>query len=1107
MIGHVDLQLTFGTTLATLLFCATIATSSCCVADESAPVAELTPLLPTGFTPKTFSLPAGFSANLVAGPPLVTHPTMGCFDDTGRLFVCNNAGVNMSAEELEQHLPNSINMLEDLDADGVFDRTTVFADKMTFPMGAAWHAGALYVASPPNIWRLQDTTGDGVADKREIVVDKFGYNGNAASIHGCFFSPDGRLFWCDGYHGHEFKDKDGNVTSSRTGSYIFSCWPDGSDVRIHCGGGMDNPVEVDFTEEGDVIGTVNIMYSRPRVDCLVHWQYGGAYPHREAFLEEWPITGKLLGPIHRFGHVAVSGTTRYRSGAINEQWRNNFFVTQFNLGKVVRVELERSGSTYSATERQFLSCNNRDFHPTDIIEDADGSLLVIDTGGWFYRGCPTSQIAKPDVLGGIYRIRRDDMPSLPDPRGNRIDWATRADAELMQHLGDARYAVREKAIQECVQRGEPIIHLLGSQISAADSVPKRSAIWAVTRMIGHGGQHSQSDETPKASSTERPASANARIQKTKAVLSKSALANAQTAIRNALEDPDSAIRQMACHALAINPDPAAVGPLTKAAADSSAAVRREAFTALGRAAEEETLGWLFAIVTSPQSTVQPDREERHALSYAMLETGIRQGQVPSSLVTDRLLNSPEELIVLNQLFTDGVGSEQLRACIEAGKPDVLLAALDIIRVRNAKQALTEQQLNLVMAAATQRAKKMLADKSVQTDPDLLRALLRISGDAAAISRDIAAALRQQLDSPESIVALLNLISNLPPGSDSELQNAINEMLNSSNVEWRAAAIYAAGAYDLSHFAPRLHLIATAGTQPATVRLAAINVLASDRATFLKYEIFDQLVKLATNGTIEEQTNATRLLSTASLNTDQLNNVAVLMNNTGPQQLNDLVPLFRRGLTLEQASAFLNHLENARSLNSVPMIEVSEVVKSFPAELHERANALLDKMKDAEQAKLLTLDSLIGQLKSGDAVRGREVFFSEKAKCATCHVVGKNAANEPPGKRIGPDLTTIGANRTPQDLLESIIFPSATIVRQYEPYTLVTTKGRTVSGLVIKDTSDEVTIQQSTGDPITIVRSDIEELVPSTVSIMPKGLDEQLSGQQIADMVAWLQTLR
>ncbi len=165
------------------------------------------------------------------------------------------------------------------------------------------------------------------------------------------------------------------------------------------------------------------------------------------------------------------------------------------------------------------------------------------------------------------------------------------------------------------------------------------------------------------------------------------------------------------------------------------------------------------------------------------------------------------------------------------------------------------------------------------------------------------------------------------------------------------------------------------------------------------------------------------------------------------------------------------------------------------------------MQAAEQQKLLKLDAVVGLLRNGDPAAGREVFFSEKAKCATCHVVGTKDSGDLLGKRVGPDLTTIGASRAPKDLLESILFPSSTIVRQYEPYTLVTTSGRSFSGLVIKDTAEEITIQQSTGDPVTVARGDVEELVPSTVSIMPKGLDETLTPQQIADMVAWLQTLK
>ena len=58
-----------------------------------------------------------------------------------------------------------------------------------------------------------------------------------------------------------------------------------------------------------------------------------------------------------------------------------------------------------------------DFHPTDVLEDADGSLLVVDTGGWYKLCCPTSQLEKPDVLGAIYRVRKAGTHAVARSRG------------------------------------------------------------------------------------------------------------------------------------------------------------------------------------------------------------------------------------------------------------------------------------------------------------------------------------------------------------------------------------------------------------------------------------------------------------------------------------------------------------------------------------------------------------------------------------------------------------------------------------------------------------------------------------------------------------------
>ena len=96
-------------------------------------------------------------------------------------------------------------------------------------------------------------------------------------------------------------------------------------------------------------------------------------------------------------------------------------------------------------DEDFVVSSNLDFHPTDVLEDADGSLLVVDTGGWYKLCCPTSQLHKPDVLGAIYRVRRKDAPRPEDPRGLRLAWSKLTAGELAVLLDDPRPAVRRRA--------------------------------------------------------------------------------------------------------------------------------------------------------------------------------------------------------------------------------------------------------------------------------------------------------------------------------------------------------------------------------------------------------------------------------------------------------------------------------------------------------------------------------------------------------------------------------------------------------------------------------------------------------------------------------------
>ncbi|UUO04935.1 c-type cytochrome [Blastopirellula sp. J2-11] len=368
-------------------------------------------LLGADATTPLLQVPDGYTVEIAAPSSLIAHPLMADFDEQGRLYVAANSGQNLPRAELEKQLPNFVQRLEDVDGDGVFDKVTMFADKLTFPQGCLWHAGSLYVASSGAIWKFTDTNEDGVADQRVKLVGDFGYTGNAADIHGPFLGPEGRLYWCEGRHGHEIKDSAGALISKGKAARIFSSRLDGSDVQTYCAGGMDNPVEIIFTPAGEMLGTVNLMYARPRGDCLVHWQPGGVYPRTdfaEGLESEFIRTGDLLPEVHNFGHVAVSGLCR------NPARDNSLFITQFNTNRIVRVDLQPSGSTLAVRNLEdFVVSTSEDFHPTDVLPAADGSLLVIDTGGWFRIGCPQSESAKPDIRGAIYRIRKTETSATP----------------------------------------------------------------------------------------------------------------------------------------------------------------------------------------------------------------------------------------------------------------------------------------------------------------------------------------------------------------------------------------------------------------------------------------------------------------------------------------------------------------------------------------------------------------------------------------------------------------------------------------------------------------------------------------------------------------------
>jgi putative heme-binding domain-containing protein len=108
---------------------------------------------------------------------------------------------------------------------------------------------------------------------------------------------------------------------------------------------------------------------------------------------------------------------------------------------------------------------------------------------------------------------------------------------------------------------------------------------------------------------------------------------------------------------------------------------------------------------------------------------------------------------------------------------------------------------------------------------------------------------------------------------------------------------------------------------------------------------------------------------------------------------------------------------------------------------------------------------------------------------------------------GPDLTRIGRIRNERDLLESILYPSLSFVRSYEPVIVTTTDGRAINGLIKSETAAEVLLATGPNQEVRLRPDEIDERQNSKVSIMPAGLEKQLSLQDLLDLVAFLKNAK
>ena len=267
-------------------------------------------------------------------------------------------------------------------------------------------------------------------------------------------------------------------------------------------------------------------------------------------------------------------------------------------------------------------------------------------------------------------------------------------------------------------------------------------------------------------------------------------------------------------------------------------------------------------------------------------------------------------------------------------------------------------------------------------------------------------------------------------------------------------------------------------------------------------LFDlMLTSVPPSQPLAERGTAAGVLGRSALSEPQLLALTAALQIASPLELPKLLPAFARATNEAVGLHLVEALKEARSFRSLRAEQVRPNLTNFPAIVRSKADELLASLNTDAAQQSARLDEISLNLKSGDVRRGQAIFNSQKAACSTCHAIGYLGGN------LGPDLTKIGQVRTERDLLEAVVYPSASFVRSFEPMLVVTKSGDEQSGILRRDAPDEVVLATGPNVEVRIPRSDIAEMRPGTVSVMPQGLDEQLTRGELADLLAFLKATK
>ena len=527
----------------------------------------------------------GFEAKYVCGEPQIHKPICMAFDERGRLWVAETTDYPNDLH-VDEPGNDQITLCESSKNDGVMDKFTVFADKLSIPTSITFAAGGLIVQQAPDTLYLADTTGSGKANVKKVLIHGWGTHDTHAGPSNLHYGFDNWIYGSVGYSGF-----DGEIAGQKfrfsQGYYRFKLatktLPDGGkDVSVEkfefLGSTTNNTWGLGITEDNEIFGST----ANNNPSCYVsipNRYYEQVKVMTNGRLEMicdtqrfWPAT-EHVRQVDCFGcYTAGSGHEIYTARSYPKWYWNHIALVTEPTGHLIgQFELQPSGATY-VTRNHFnlLASNDEWTAPIAAMTGPDGAVWFIDWYAFIVQHNPTPKglttgkggayitPLRDHTHGRIYRlVYKDAAPS------QMFDLSKASDEELLKALHGDNLLWRMHAQRLLLEKQDksvlPALIAMASDTSVDEIGLNPGVIHALWTIHGLGGfDGANADAVAVAAKALHHKSAAVR----RAALQVLPRVDASVAMilqSKAVDDADAEVRKAALLALAEMPPSAGAG--------------------------------------------------------------------------------------------------------------------------------------------------------------------------------------------------------------------------------------------------------------------------------------------------------------------------------------------------------------------------------------------------------------------------------------------------------------------------------------------------------------------------------------------------------------------